>query len=71
MSNLSREELQEELDNLRDEHSALDEEVEKLNVQVWMSPEDQIRQKELKKLKLKAKERMTVIQKILDEMGEA
>lgn len=71
MSNLSREELQEELDNLRDEHSALDEEVEKLNVQVWMSPEDQLRQKELKKLKLKAKERMTSLQKMLDEMGEA
>ena len=68
MSELSREEMQKEIARLKEEHAALDARVEAYNEQVWMSPEDQIAQKECKKLKLKAKERMTALQEKLDKM---
>ncbi|MBQ9817435.1 MAG: DUF465 domain-containing protein [Proteobacteria bacterium] len=69
MSELSREEMQKEIARLKEEHAALDARVEAYNEQVWMSPEDQIAQKECKKLKLKAKERMTELQEKLDKMA--
>ncbi len=69
MSELSREAMQKEIARLKEEHAALDARVEAYNEQVWMSPEDQIAQKECKKLKLKAKERMTELQEKLDKMA--
>ncbi|MCL2325966.1 MAG: DUF465 domain-containing protein [Proteobacteria bacterium] len=71
MSNLSREEITKEIAELKDEHAALDVRVEAFNAQVWMSPEEQMALKECKKLKLKAKERMTLLQAELDALGEA
>ena len=68
MSEMSREEIQKEIERLREEHRALDARVEAYNELVWMSPEDQVAQKECKKLKLKAKERMTALQEQLDKM---
>ena len=68
MSEMSREEIQKEIEKLREEHKALDAKVEAYNELVWMSPEDQMAQKECKKLKLKAKERMTALQEQLDKM---
>ena len=68
MSEMSREEIQKEIARLKEEHKALDARVEAYNELVWMSPEDQIAQKECKKLKLKAKERMTALQEQLDKM---
>lgn len=68
MSELSREEIQKEIDRLKDEHAALDAKVIAFDEQVWMSPEDQIAQKECKKLKLKAKERITELQEKLAKM---
>ena len=41
------------------------------NQQVWMSPEDQVAQKECKKLKLKAKERLTALQEELAALDKA
>ncbi len=61
--------MQKEIARLKEEHAALDARVEAYNEQVWMSPEDQIAQKECKKLKLKAKERMTELQEKLDKMA--
>lgn len=69
MSELSREEIQKEIDRLKQEHAALDAKVIAFDEQVWMSPEDQVAQKECKKLKLKAKERMAVLQEQLAKMG--
>ena len=68
MAELNREEIQKEIERLKKEHAALDERVEAFNAQVWMSPEDQVAQKECKKLKLKAKERITMLQEQLDAM---
>ena len=68
MSEMSREEIQKEIEKLKEEHKALDARVEAYNELVWMSPEDQIAQKECKKLKLKAKERITALQEQLDKM---
>ena len=68
MSEMSREEIQKEIARLKEEHKALDARVEAYNELVWMSPEDQVAQKECKKLKLKAKERMTALQEQLDKM---
>ena len=51
MSEMSREEIQKEIERLREEHKALDARVEAYNELVWMSPEDQVAQKECKKLK--------------------
>lgn len=69
MTELSREEMVQEIARLKAEHAALDAKVEAFNAQVWMSPEDQVAQKECKKLKLKAKERMTQLQEELDKMA--
>ncbi|MBR4986058.1 MAG: DUF465 domain-containing protein [Proteobacteria bacterium] len=69
MSELSREEIQKEIDRLKEEHAALDAKVIAFEEQVWMSPEDQVAQKECKKLKLKAKERITMLQEQLDKMN--
>lgn len=69
MSELSREEIQKEIDSLKQEHAALDAKVIAFEEQVWMSPEDQVAQKECKKLKLKAKERITMLQEQLDKMN--
>lgn len=69
MSELSREEIQKEIDRLKEEHAALDAKVEAFNAQVWLSPEDQVALKECKKLKLKAKEHMTELQNQLNEMA--
>ena len=69
MSELSREEIQKEIDRLKQEHAALDAKVIAFEEQVWMSHEDQVAQKECKKLKLKAKERITMLQEQLDKMN--
>ncbi len=69
MTELSREEMVQEIARLKAEHAALDAKVEAFNAQVWMSPEDQVAQKECKKLKLKAKERMSQLQEQLDKMA--
>ncbi len=68
MSELSREEIEKEIARLKEEHAALDAKVIAFEEQVWMSPEDQIAQKECKKLKLKAKERMAELQEKLNKM---
>ncbi len=68
MSEMSREEIQKEIERLREEHRTLDARVEAYNELVWMSPEDQVAQKECKKLKLKAKERIAALQAQLDKM---
>ncbi len=68
MSELTREEIQKEIDRLKEEHAALDAKVIAFDEQVWMSPEDQIAQKECKKLKLRAKERIASLQEKLAKM---
>ena len=68
MSELTREEIQKEIDKLKEEHAALDAKVIAFDEQVWMSPEDQIAQKECKKLKLRAKERIASLQEKLAKM---
>lgn len=70
MSEMNREELQKEIAKLKEEHAALDARVEAFNEQVWLSPEDQMAQKECKKLKLKTKERMTELQNELDGLDK-
>lgn len=55
---MTRDEIKAEIARLKEEHARLDARVESFEAQVWMSPEDQIAQKECKKLKLKAKERI-------------
>lgn len=70
MTEMNREELIKEIERVKQEHTTLDERVEAFNQQVWMSPEDQVAQKECKKLKLKAKERLTTLQAELDAMDE-
>ncbi len=69
MSELSREEIEKEIARLKEEHAALDAKVEAFNELVWLSPEDQVAQKECKKLKLKAKERMVALQEQLAKMA--
>lgn len=69
MSELSREEILKEIESLKEEHAALDAKVESFDAQVWLSPEDQVAQKECKKLKLKAKERMAELQAELDKLA--
>lgn len=70
MSEMNREELQKEISKLKEEHAALDARVEAFNEQVWLSPEDQVAQKECKKLKLKTKELMTDLQNKLDGLDK-
>ncbi len=55
---MTRDEITAEIARLKEEHAKLDARVESFEAQVWMSPEDQIAQKECKKLKLKTKERI-------------
>lgn len=71
MSEFTRDEIQKEIARLKEEHAALDKRVIDFDAQVWMSPEDQIAQKECKKLKLKAKERIAELQEKLDAMDKA
>ena len=71
MTELSREEIQKEIERLQQEHAALDAKVEAFNAQVWMSSEDQVAQKECKKLKLKTKEQITALQEKLKAMENA
>ena len=71
MTELSREEIQKEIERLQKEHAALDAKVEAFNAQVWMSSEDQVAQKECKKLKLKTKEQITAPQEKLKAMENA
>ncbi len=68
MSEMSREEIEKEIATLKEEHAALDAKVTAFDEQVWMSPEDQVAQKECKKLKLKAKERITELQDMLSKL---
>lgn len=68
MSEMSREEIEKEIARLKEEHAALDAKVLAFDEQVWMSPEDQVAQKECKKLKLKAKERISELQEKLSKM---
>lgn len=68
MCELNREQIEQEIARLKTEHAALDAKVEAFNEQVWMSPDDQVAQKEFKKLKLKAKERITELQNQLNHM---
>ena len=69
MSEMTREELVKEIERLRAEHRALDARVIEYDEQVWLSPEDQVAQKECKKLKLKAKERIASLEEKLAKMG--
>ena len=66
MSEMTREEIVAEIDRLKKEHAALDSKVTEFENQVWLSPEDQVAQKECKKLKLKAKERIYELEKKLN-----
>ena len=66
MSEQTREEIVAEIERLRKEHAALDAKVTEFDAQVWLSPEDQVAQKECKKLKLKAKERICELEKQLN-----
>ena len=66
---MTREELKAEIARLKEEHAALDKRVLEYDEQVWLSPEDQIAQKECKKLKLKAKERMSELTEQLNALG--
>lgn len=67
---MTRDEIKAEIARLKEEHAALDARVEAFEAQVWMSPEDQVAQKECKKLKLKAKERIAELTDDLNAMGE-
>ena len=69
MSELSREEIQKEIARLKEEHAALDAKVVAYDEQVWLSPEDQVAQKECKKLKLKAKERIVELEESLKKLA--
>ena len=71
MAEMNREELLKEIESVKQEHATLDARVEAFNQQVWMSPEDQVAQKERKKLKLKAKERLTALQEELAALDKA
>ena len=66
---MTREELKAEIARLKEEHAALDKRVLEYDEQVWLSPEDQIAQKECKQLKLKAKERMSELTEQLNALG--
>lgn len=71
MTEMNREELLKEIESVKQEHATLDARVESFNQLVWMSPEDQVAQKECKKLKLKAKERLTALQEELAALDKA
>ncbi len=66
---MTREELKAEIARLKEEHAALDKRVIEFEEQVWLSPEDQIAQKECKKLKLKAKEKIAELTDELNALG--
>lgn len=70
MSELTREEILKEIEKAKEEHTALDAKVTAFDAQLWLSPEDQVAQKECKKLKLKAKERIATLQAELDAMDK-
>ncbi len=67
---MTRDEIKAEIARLKEEHAALDARVEAYENQVWLSPEDQVAQKECKKLKLKTKERIAELTDDLNAMGE-
>ena len=69
MSEMTKEEIVNEIERLRAEHKALDARVIAFDEQVWLSPEDQVAQKECKKLKLKAKERIAELEEKLAKLG--
>ena len=68
MIDMTREEIEKEIEKLRAEHRALDARVIAYEEQVWLSTEDQIAQKECKKLKLRAKERIAELEDALKKM---
>ena len=69
MSEMTKEEIVSEIERLRAEHKALDARVIAFDEQVWLSPEDQVAQKECKKLKLKAKEKIAELEEKLAKLG--
>lgn len=63
----TREDIKKEIEKLKKEHASLDQRVQEFDDQVWLSSEDQVAQKECKKLKLKAKEKIAALEKKLND----